>query len=127
MVLRKFGKNDIIYLSVLAVIIIIFLIIIYSGKSPGDVVIITVDGEEYGRYALSVDREIEVCDYDGNVTNIVVIEDGKAYMKEADCPDHLCINQGSISNDRQNIVCLPNRVVVTVESTKESGVDAIAQ
>ena len=125
MKLRRFGKNDIIYLSILAIIILVFLIILYSGESVGDVIVITVDGEEYGRYSLSEDQEIEVCDADGNVTNVVVIADGKASMLEADCPDHLCMNQGSISKDKQNIVCLPYRVVVTVESRKETDVDAI--
>ncbi len=124
---ERFGKNDIIYLSALAVIILIFLIVLYSGESVGDVIVITVDGEEYGEYSLSENQEITVCDADGNVTNVVVIADGKAYMEEADCPDHLCINQGNISQDRQNIVCLPNRVVVTVESSEDTGVDAIAQ
>ena len=123
----RFGKNDIIYLSILAVLILIILVALYTGGTDGDVIVITVDGEEYGRYALDEDQEIAICDTDGNQTNLVIIADGAAYMQDADCPDGLCMHQGSISRDKQNIVCLPNRVVVTVESNKEADVDAVAE
>ncbi len=123
----RFGKYDIIYLSVLAVLILILLVILYTGGTDGDVIVITGDGEEYGRYALDEDQEIAVYAADGTITNLVIIEDGAAFMQEADCPDGLCMKQGSISRDKQNIVCLPNRVVVTVASSEEADVDAVAQ
>ncbi len=123
----KFGRNDIIYLSVLAVVLVVAVIAIYAGGSAGDAIVITVDGAEYGRYSLDTDQEIPITDADGKVTNIVRIEDGAARMVEADCPDGLCMKQGSIRHNRQNIICLPNRVVVTVEGSEEADVDAVAQ
>ena len=51
-------------------------------------VVIKVDGEVYGRYSLDEDQVIEV--QDGDFYNRVRIEDGKAYMEEADCPDGYC-------------------------------------
>ena len=48
-------------------------------------------------------------------------------MKEADCPDHLCMKQGEISHKGETIVCLPNRVVIEVESNQDSEFDAVAQ
>jgi hypothetical protein len=59
-------------------------------------------------------------------TNVLVIQDGYAYMKEADCPDGLCIHQGRIHKAGQSIVCLPNRVVVTIESD-DVAYDVLAQ
>ena len=35
-------------------------------------------------------------------------------MKDADCPDRLCVKQGSISKNGESIVCLPHKVIVTV-------------
>ncbi|MGN1187013.1 MAG: NusG domain II-containing protein, partial [Lachnospiraceae bacterium] len=78
----------------------------------GLVVVITVDGEEYAQYPLKSGstKEITV-----DVHNKVIIDDGVVWMEEADCPDKLCINQGKISKAGQTIICLPNRVMVTIK------------
>lgn len=47
--------------------------------------------------------------------NTVIIKDGKAYMKDADCSDKTCINQGKISKVGEAVVCLPNGVILEVE------------
>ena len=57
-------------------------------------------------------------------TNVLVIEDHKASITEADCPDKLCIHQGQIWGAGQMIVCLPNRLTVTIEGVS-SGVDIV--
>ena len=46
-------------------------------------------------------------------------------MIEADCRDQLCVNQKAISADGESIICLPNKIVVEVESDKESELDAV--
>lgn len=46
--------------------------------------------------------------------NRIRIEDGKAYMEEANCPDGYCEEQGKISGHTQTIVCLPHKLVVEV-------------
>ena len=46
-----------------------------------------------------------------------VIEDGKAKMISADCPDQLCVHQSSIAKSKETIVCLPNKVVVEVQGS----------
>lgn len=48
-------------------------------------------------------------DIDGK--NTILVEKGKISMKEAKCPDKLCVKTGS----RYPIVCLPHKVVITVE------------
>ena len=55
---------------------------------------IKVDGEVYGRYSLDEDQVVEI--EEGDFYNRVRIEDGKAYMEEADCPDGYCEEQGKI-------------------------------
>lgn len=108
--------DKILGLAVLLVSLILFLIQMF-GQKTGVSVIVEVDGEVYGTYLLSEDAEISV-----NGTNRIVIGDGGVRMEEADCPDHLCIKQGTISKDGQMIVCLPNRV--TVRIADESGEDS---
>ena len=77
-------------------------------------VVIKVDGEVYGRYALDEDQVIEV--QEGDFYNRIRIEDGKAYMEEADCPDGYC----EINNRTQTIVCLPHKLVVEIEEVENS-------
>lgn len=125
---KRLGKNDIIFLGIIFAAGLIILAFFYlRSPSEGAVAEVTVDGEIYGSYPLSVDGVIEITDKDGVVTNLLEISGGKAKMTEADCPDKLCMHQKAVSLDGENIVCLPNRVVVTVKSNEESGLDAIAR
>ena len=84
---------------------------IYSDN--GRKVTIEQRGNLIGTYSLDTDREIPI-EFRGETVNKVIIENGYCYMDEAKCPDHLCIKQGKIDKVGQTIVCLPNRVVVTV-------------
>ena len=61
-----------------------------------------------------------------NGTNVIAVEHGRIKMISADCPDQTCVRQGWISGGVFPIVCLPNRVVVTLEDDdKNPDVDAV--
>jgi hypothetical protein len=125
---RHFGKHDLIFIGTLLILCFVVLgVFCFFYHEKGSEVVVTVDGVTYGTYSLSYDQTIEICDSDGNVTNILVIHDGKADMTEADCPDKLCVHQKAISVEKENIVCLPNRVVVTVMGNPDDGLDGFAQ
>ncbi len=81
-------------------------------KKPGEIAVVSVDGEEIGRFSLSEDREEVIETKNGK--NILIIKDGKADMTEASCPDGLCVRQRAVSKTGETIVCLPNRVTVTI-------------
>lgn len=49
-------------------------------------------------------------------TNVVAVRDGKAFMREADCPNHDCMRQGRISEPGQQIICLPHELWVEIVS-----------
>lgn len=80
------------------------------GKRAGGAVVVRVSGEEQGSYSLAKDG---VYSLNGG-TNVLEIKEGKARIIEADCPDHYCMNQGSIRNTGETITCLPNKLTVTV-------------
>ncbi len=65
-----------------------------------------------------LNSETEAYDYakasDG-VINIVVIEDGKVDSVYANCPDKVCVNMPDIDQVGESIVCMPNRLVITVK------------
>jgi hypothetical protein len=79
----------------------------------GSKVKVSVNGSVYGEYPLSEDREVVITLPDGKF-NVLVIEDGCAYIKEASCPDKICVKTARISGATQTIVCLPNRVSVVI-------------
>lgn len=74
-------------------------------------VVVKYENMVIGRYSLDENGEYEL----NGGKNVLKIEDGKAYMIYADCPDKLCVGQGKISTSEEDIICLPNRIFVTVE------------
>ena len=44
----------------------------------------------------------------------------------ADCPDKLCVHQKAVSRDGESIICLPNKVVVSIEGGEDREMDAVA-
>ena len=86
-----------------------------------NVVVVKVDGVIEGTYNLNEDQKISI----NGGSNILEIKNGKADMTEADCPDKLCVHQKAISLNHENIICLPNKVIVEVQSNKYSKIDAV--
>ena len=91
-------------------------------REGGDHVIVEVAGERVGKYSLYQNSEYEL----NGGTNVLVIENGEAYLSYADCPDHTCERTGKIRFVGQTIVCLPNKLSVTVKGEAEGGVDLVS-
>lgn len=122
---RKIKRND--FLLMGAFLIISLCLLLYQntiGAKTGAVIVILQDGKEIGRYPLKEEMELFI---EGNYgENLLVILDGKAFIKEADCPDRLCVKQKAISRQGESLICLPHRLVVTVEGAPENDVDTVA-
>lgn len=96
------------------------------GATSDRMVQITVGNTLYGTYPLDEKQQITV-KQDGH-TNIVSIEDGTVRMAESTCKNQICVSDGSIEVVSQQIVCLPNRVVVEIiGNNSEREFDAISQ
>lgn len=77
-------------------------------------VVVTVDGEERLRRPLAMENTYEIRQDDGSV-NVIAVEGGAVYMKEANCRDGLCLGMGKMRNAAKTIVCLPHKLVVQLE------------
>lgn len=86
--------------------------------------VIYSNGNEYKRLSLSENTEFEV-NINGDI-NIVKIFNGEADIIDANCPDKICVSQKNISLVNQTLVCLPHKVVVEIEGSQESEIDAVA-
>lgn len=106
------ARNDAVFIALILIIVSVAGLIYFFARAEGDTVCVTVDGELFAEYPLSVDRTVEI--RTGDSLNILVISGGKAYVSEASCPDGICAAHKPISRDGETIVCLPNKVVVSV-------------
>ena len=59
-------------------------------------------------------------------TNAIVIEGARVYMTHSDCPDHTCERTGKIKYVGQSIICLPNKLSVTIVGEAEDAVDFVS-
>lgn len=117
----KKRRRDLIVIASLLVLSLALYLILGAARTEGGTVVVRVDGVETERHALS---ENGVYPLNGG-SNILVIADGQAWLSEANCPDLLCVRQGKIHYTGQSIICLPNRLTVTVEGGEENDVDFV--
>ena len=101
---------DALLVAVLLVVSLSVFLFVEFSRDEGEFVRVSVDGETVGEYSLKEDGEYFL----NGGTNILVIEGGEAYIRWADCPRQICVNQGRISRTGQRITCLENRVIVEV-------------
>ena len=103
--------SDIILIGALLVIGVSALIIWTLSSEGGSYAVVSVDGEVVAEYSLEVDGVY----YLNGGTNVLVIEDGSAYVREASCPGYQdCVEKGRVSRVGETIVCLPNKLVVEI-------------
>lgn len=99
-------------------------LVINGTKDDGERVVIALGGEIIQEMSLNVDASFLAGSKEGDY-NRVVVEDGKAYVSEANCANQICKNSKSISKSGEVITCIPHRLVVTIVSP-EKEVDAVA-
>ena len=83
-----------------------------TGDLGGDKVLVTIDGKDYGIYSLYEDQDIEVVQ--NSHTNHITIKDGKVSMSYSTCKNQICVNTKAITESKDTIVCLPNKVMVEI-------------
>lgn len=118
-------KRDLILIAVLLIIAGASYGIVQLTSHSGDQVIVTVDKQKVIQEPLSKNQELEVPLTNGE--NIIIIKNGKVAMKQADCPDQICVKHKAISKSGETIVCLPHKVVVEIQRTGDSDVDIMTQ
>lgn len=117
----KRRRNDCLLILGILVLSVAVGLFVKTTEKPGAVAVVTLAGETVARLPLDVSTQVEI-----GSGNTLCIEDGAAYMLWADCPDKICVRRGRISRDGESILCLPHRVVVTIEGGKTAPVDAVS-
>lgn len=105
----------VIFAAVLVICAAAFLLLKGSG-GHGTVAVIRVDGEIYKKIdldtvAVAYDMEIKT---EFGYNKLHIEHDGISVTK-ADCRDHICMDQGKVSQAGVPIVCLPHRLTIEIE------------
>ncbi len=124
---RAVGRSvlsNVILVTAIVVVAAIAVVFLMFFRGAGEYVEVSVDGEVVARYSLGIDGEYSLSDG----RNVLVISGGAAYMAHADCPDKTCVSVGRVSRVGETIICLPNRVAVTVvgAGASDGGVDVVS-
>ncbi len=109
---KKFGRGlrDLCLVLFFLVLSLVLLLVVKGSQKEGGAVVVAVNGTEIGRYSLSINGQYLL----NGGTNTLVIENGRAKVSDADCPDKLCVKEGWVQYTGQCITCLPNKLTVTV-------------
>ncbi|MBQ9516851.1 MAG: NusG domain II-containing protein [Eubacterium sp.] len=91
----------------------------------GSVAVVEQNGAVVAELPLNENATFEVKN-GGKVTNVVEVKNGEVSVTSADCPDKICQKHRPVSKSGESIVCLPNRVVITV-SGSDGEVDGVAR
>ena len=107
---KKSPVFDLILIGGLLLLALVCYLLFAGGKSEGNVAVVCVNGVETERYPLFQNGRYPL----NGGSNILIIENGYAWLDDADCPDKLCVRQGKVHLDGQVITCLPNKLTVTI-------------
>ena len=123
---RRPAPGDIlVVLAVLACALAVFLLFRPAG---GNFLTATVvlDNEEIARFALSTlsqpqTLEVTDCPYPLRIR----VEPGRIRVEESGCPGGDCVHTGWADTAGEQIICLPNRLVITVSGSAGNQIDAV--
>lgn len=117
----KTHRNDAILIAALLLAGGALLLWLGFTRQAGGVARVRIDGETVMELPLSQDARVELGEPGHG--NTLVIENGAAQVIAADCPDQVCVRQGAVRYSGESIVCLPHKLIVSIEGGGTNDVD----
>ena len=117
----KSHRNDVLLAAALLLLGGALALFLWLTRQTGGIVSVQMDGQVI--LELPLDEDTQIILGEGEHTNTLVIRGGKAQVVEASCPDKICVGQGAVQYAGESIVCLPHRLVVTVQGGATGGLD----
>ncbi len=120
------GDKIILIIVIVSLVCGISLRILFANGSS-KIVLIMVDGKLFEEIPLSVNaghnEDILVESKEGYLS--VEISNGKVRVTDSTCKDKLCIKEGEISKVGDTIICLPNRISISIIG-ENSNIDTVS-
>jgi hypothetical protein len=100
---------------------------IVMHRTRGAVAVVHVDGKVVATVDLT-SREPQTLHITGVLGPLVIVADGKGSIRvtKSTCSDQICVHTVPARSPGDQIICVPNRMVITIEG-KGTGIDAPAQ
>lgn len=109
-------KKDVILIVCVLAVAAVFEIYQLWNRETGEMAVVYEGEHELVRFSLKENTEYLICSSGGG-TNRLLIQNGQADITEASCPDKICVHQKAITETGETIVCMPNKVIITIETT----------
>lgn len=129
-----FTTGDKILIGTLIILSIFAFVLISSNSltyAASNYAVIEVNGVTIERVPFEKEEQLREFEFNfGDEMGVLEIQNGRVRMQKMNstiCPEGICSDIGWIDKPYQTIVCLPNKIVITVESSEDSGVDFITR
>jgi len=106
------NKSDIKLIVIIIFISIILLLIINLTKKDSNKALVYYKDEIIKEIDLSIDDKYTIQGENGNI--VIEVKNNMIRVIEENSKNNLCSKQGFISESYESIVCLPNKVVITI-------------
>ena len=118
------GDGLVALLVAAAAVVLLFLFRLEGGNFLTATVVL--EGETIARYDLSALAGPEELEVEGAAYPITIqAEPGRIRILESGCPGQDCVHTGWASQAGQQIICLPNRLVISLSGGASDDIDAI--
>ncbi len=117
-------RNDRILIFVLVAAASFYFMRLFFVSREGKEALVKVGSSPPQRVSLEINNKIDIEGERGRV--IIEVKEGRVRVIESTCFQKICVNTGWINKPDQNIVCLPNKVLVTIEGKRSPEIDAVS-
>lgn len=107
-------KDILIIVASLAIGCILLITFLLLPTKDNASVIVTLDGQVIKTMSL-YSNTTYTCQNNENY-NVIVVNNGIVNVKEASCKNQICVHHFPISKNGETIVCLPNKLVVSIKN-----------
>lgn len=121
---RRFLSDFFLAAGILCLAVVLICLARYRDQNREEAVtvVISQDGVRTS-YPLFEPRTIRIEGKEGY--NVVEIGEKGVFVSEADCPDQICVQEGIKSGGSDVIICLPHKLIISLEGAQEESLDAM--
>lgn len=116
-------KQYLIVIGTVCLIAVVLYVLNVRSREDGNYVVVTYNNMEKARFLLTEELVYDIETEEGY--NRLEIKEGTARIVSADCSNQVCVHSKAIRYTNETIVCLPHKVSVYIEGTKEGVYDAV--
>ncbi len=115
---KLFKRADVLIIGGVLLAALAWLLVLSLTSKKGDFVVVSMNDREYARLPLYENASLRIKTAAGEY-NLLVVKDGQAWVESADCYNQVCVHTGRIAGEYDSIVCLPHKVVITIEKEED--------